>query len=142
MSNRENGYTLADIHMLCALADYFDVTTDAPLGRTAEGMYAVIAVTSPELGQAITGLAKRYGFITKHICSSYAEALEIVKTDASITHLFANFDEPMEEEEKGETPDGLCSIESHALTKQQVLDELRSIFGISPLTMPLHKNAR
>lgn len=128
VSKWENGYTLPDILMLCALADYFHVTTDELLGRKRKYRYAVAAVTSSELGQAITELARRYGFIIKHICGSYTDALKISKADPSITHLFASFDNPMSEEEKGEKPDSLCTVESHATTKQKVLDGFEIYF--------------
>lgn len=121
ISKWENNYTLPDILMLCALADYFEVTTDEILGRNSKAKYAVIAASSPELGEAIKNMVKGYGFITKEIFSSYTEALEAAKADPSVTHLFASFDEPLNEEEKGEM-DGIISIESHATTTQQILD--------------------
>lgn len=132
ISKWENGYTLPDVLMLCALADYFQVTADALLGRNPKAKYAVVAVTSQELGQQIIGLAKSYGFITKHVCSSYAAALEAAKADPSITHLFASFDHPLSEEEKGATPDGLCSVESQAETAQKVLDGFEIYFQNIP----------
>ena len=58
VSKWENGYTLPDILMLCALADYFQVTTDELLGRTKEWKYAVIAAQTNELGQQIASLMK------------------------------------------------------------------------------------
>lgn len=121
VSKWENGYTLPDILMLCALADRFQVTTDELLGRTKHFKYAVAAVSSPELGQKIAALVKGYGFVVKEIFSGYGEALDAAKADPAITHLFASFDKALEESEKGETPDGLCSIESHANTEERVL---------------------
>lgn len=121
VSKWENGYTLPDILMLCALADYFQVTTDELLGRSQKWMYAVIAVSSPELGEAIQSFVKRHGFITKQIFHNYADALDAVKADPAVTHLFASFDKPMTEEERIET-DGIISIESQADTTQHVLD--------------------
>lgn len=132
VSKWENGYTLPDILMLCALADYFQVTTDELLGRDPKAKYAVAAVASQELGQQIIGLAKHYGFITKHVCSSYADALAAARADPAITHLFASFDHPLSEEEKGEAPDGLCSIESHATTTQKILDGFELYFRNMP----------
>ena len=132
VSKWENGYTLPDILMLCALADYFEVTTDELLGRNPKATYAVLAVTSQELEQAITELAKKYGFFVKHTCKRYADALEIAKADPAITHLFASFDAPMSEEEKGETPDGLYSIESHAVTTEKVLEGFEIYFRNMP----------
>ena len=40
VSKWENGYTLPDILMLCALADYFTVTTDELLGRKPKPLCA------------------------------------------------------------------------------------------------------
>ena len=54
VSKWEHGYTLPDILMLCALADYFEVTTDEMLGRSPNIKYAVVAVSAPELGEAPT----------------------------------------------------------------------------------------
>lgn len=122
VSKWENGYTLPDILMLCALADYFQVATDELLGRNPKTMYAVIATHSQDLGQEIKSLIKRYGFTTKQICGSYAEAVEVARTDANITHLFASFEYPMKEDEKDGAPDGLYSIESHATSAQKILD--------------------
>jgi len=122
VSKWENGYTMPDIMMLCALADFFEVTTDELLGRSAKKMYAVIAAGSSELGLAIKKLVEQNNFVAKHICANYPEAMEKAKADTCISHLFASFDKPMSEEEKGETPDGLHSIECHAPTHQQVLD--------------------
>lgn len=121
VSKWEKGYTLPDILMLCALADHFQVTTDELLGRTKQFKYAVAAVSSPELGQKIAALAKGYGFVVKEFFSSYGEALKAAEADPAVTHLFASFDKPLEEHEKGETPDGLCSIESQADTEERVL---------------------
>lgn len=131
VSKWENGYTLPDILMLCALADYFEVTTDELLGRTRSYRCAVIAVHTQELGEAIKKLVKRYGFITKAVCSNYADALAAAKADPSVTHLFVSFDKPMREEDRLET-DGIISIESQASTTQQVLDGFEIYFRNMP----------
>lgn len=131
VSKWENNYTLPDILMLCALADYFEVTTDELLGRCVNWKYAVIAVSSPELGEAIKNMVKGHGFITKEMFSSYTEALEAAKADPSVTHLLASFTEPMREEDKGET-DGIISVESSASTTQQVLDGFELYFKNMP----------
>lgn len=132
ISKWENGYTLPDILMLCALADFFEVSTDELLGRNPKAKYAVLAVSKPELGQAITELAKKYGFLVKHTYDSYGEAMEKAQADPAITHLFASFDHPLSEEEKGETPDGVCSIESHAITAEKVLEGFEIYFRNIP----------
>lgn len=131
VSKWEHNYTLPDILMLCALADYFDVTTDALLGRNTKAQYAVIAVSSPELGEAIRSFVKRYGFIAKQIFTSYAEALDAAKADPDVTHLFVSFDKPMSEAERDKT-DGIISIESQAPTTQQVLEGFEIYFQNMP----------
>ena len=127
VSKWENGYTLPDIMMLCALADFFGVTTDELLGRNPKAVYAVVAASSPELGNAIRDLAKRHGFIVKSILGSYPEALKAVQEDPSVSHLFASFDEPLCEEELG-NPSNVVKIEVHAQTTQQVLDGFELFF--------------
>ena len=57
VSKWENGYTLPDILMLCALADFFEVTTDELLGRSREWKYAVIAAENEILGNRIAALS-------------------------------------------------------------------------------------
>lgn len=121
VSKWENGYTLPDVLMLCALADYFGVTTDELLGRSPKILYAMIAVDSPELGEAIKSFIRKHGFVAKGIHYNYAKALEAAKADPSVTHLFVSFDKPMTEEERIDT-DYIISIESQAPTTQQVLD--------------------
>lgn len=122
VSKWENGYTLPDILMLCAIADLFEVTTDELLGRNPKVKYAVIATDSQTLGIGLKEKAKSYGFSVKEICGSLANALQIAKNDPSITHLFASFENPLSEEEKGEMPDSLCCVESHASKTEKALD--------------------
>ena len=43
VSKWENDYTLPDILMLCAIADYFQVTTDELLGRKRATKKAMLA---------------------------------------------------------------------------------------------------
>ena len=122
VSKWENGYTLPDILMLCALADFFQVSTDELLGRKTNVKYAVIAAYQPQLAQQIAELIKRYGFIAKHIYRSYDEALETCNADPCITHLFSSFEKPMNEDERGDRKSGLYCVESHAETTEKVLD--------------------
>ena len=96
VSKWEKSYTLPDILMLCALADYFDVTTDALLGRIPKPFCAAIATSrSVELAQKISELVKQHGFTVRHILyGSYEEALAIVNNDPAITHLFVSYEDP------------------------------------------------
>ena len=105
VSKWENGYTLPDILMLCALADYFQVTTDELLGRNPKPFCAAVATsTSPELAQKIAEFVKQYGFPVKHIIyGSYEEALKLVNSDPSITHLFVSYEDSQREYDNGDT---------------------------------------
>lgn len=91
VSKWENSYTLPDVLMLCALADYFDVTTDELLGRSKARKYAVIATETEALGQRIAALAKVYGIGVRGIFTSFDEAMEAVKQDNSIQYTIAGF---------------------------------------------------
>ena len=62
VSKWENNYTLPDIMMLCALADYFGVTTDELLGRNGVLKEAVVVAASTELSDKIKQIVERYGF--------------------------------------------------------------------------------
>lgn len=91
VSKWENNYTLPDILMLCALADYFQVTTDELLGRIGNRKVAVISADSAELAAKVKVLLTQHGFIVKGIYPEYQEAFAVSCEDHSITHLFAVF---------------------------------------------------
>ena len=87
VSKWENGYTLPDLYMLCAIADYFHVTTDALLGRDHPGKLAVIAASNEELGQKIGETAKRYGVETESIHTNLVDACTAVRANEKVTHV-------------------------------------------------------
>ena len=89
VSKWENGYSLPDIMMLCALADYFQVTTDELLGRNVETKYAVIVTENQKLGERIRELAKQYGFCTVGIFTDRAEAAAAAQQDERVRYLLA-----------------------------------------------------
>ena len=122
VSKWENGYTLPDILMLCALADFFGVTTDELLGRNTQVKYAVIATDLPELQEDIKRLIESYGFLVTNIFPSIKEAREAIAADSRISHLFASFSRPLSEEEHGESPKGTRYIECHSDNKDGVLE--------------------
>lgn len=99
VSKWENGYTLPDILMLCALADYFQVTTDELLGRNVPIKYAVIAAETEELGQKIALLAKQEGFTSKGIFTSYMDALNAGLADSSVGYILAGYHKDLSKEE-------------------------------------------
>ena len=89
VSKWENGYTLPDILMLCALADFFEVTTDELLGRNTEPKYAVILTENHDLGERIKKLAKQYGFCTVGIFMDRDEAMTSAMRDERIKYILA-----------------------------------------------------
>lgn len=121
VSKWENGYTLPDILMLCALADYFAVTTDALLGRNPKPLCAAVATSSSlELVQQIAEFVKQHGFPVKHIIyGSYEEALETVNRDPSVTHLFVSYEDPQQKYESSDTNARI--VGSYADTTEHIL---------------------
>jgi len=123
VSKWENGYTLPDILMLCALADYFQVTTDELLGRTKEWKYAVIAAQTNELGQQIASIMKEYGYAARGVFTDYNAAAELAQNDDSIRYVIAGFYSGFY---------GGCesapTLVTVAPTDQQILDTCRMVF--------------
>ena len=121
VSKWENNYSLPDILMLCALADFFQVTTDALLGRQPKPLCAAVATDSLPLLDPIEHFLRAHGFSVKHkIFGSYAEALEIVKGDPAVTHLFVSYADPDLKYENHGT--NARVVGSHAETAEQILD--------------------
>lgn len=87
VSKWENGYTLPDILMLCALADYFQVSTDELLGRIPKQGMAVIVAEKKELGEKIKALAAQFGIETAEIYDNIPDAVTSVVAKDGITHL-------------------------------------------------------
>lgn len=125
VSKWENGYTLPDILMLCALADYFEVTTDELLGRHTQIKYAVIATDRPELQEDIKQVIESYGFQVRSIHPSIQQAREAIVEDPRISHLFASFSKLLSEEEHSESPKGTRYVESHSDNQDSILDGFR-----------------
>ena len=123
VSKWENGYTLPDILMLCALADYFQVTTDELLGRTKEWKYAVIAAQTKELGQQIASMLTEHGYAARGIFTDYDTASELANGDESIRYVIAGFHTGFY---------GGCesapTLVVVAPTDSQILDSFRSVF--------------
>ena len=89
VSKWENGYTLPDILMLCALADFFEVTTDELLGRNHEWKHAVIVAESMPLGERIREMAKQYGFQIEGIFTDRGTAIAEAQKDEKIKYVLA-----------------------------------------------------
>lgn len=121
VSKWENSYTLPDILMLCALADFFGVTTDELLGRDRKVKYAVIATDLEELRNDIKKLIESYGFRVKATYPSIQDARVAASSDPSISHIFASFSRPVREEEYEDKPNGTRYVECHSDNKDGIL---------------------
>ena len=123
VSKWENGYSLPDILMLCALADYFGVTTDQLLGRNVERKFAVIAAETQELGQKIAEIAKDYGVITHGIFTDYVEAIAAGEAHEEVRYLLAGYHDGFY--------GGDCSLKalvSVSSSDQEILDGFHVVF--------------
>lgn len=87
VSKWENSYTLPDILMLCALADFFQVTTDELLGRATKHGLAIIAAENKKLGEKVKTMAAQLGIRTAEICDTIQDALAATTETEGITHL-------------------------------------------------------
>lgn len=123
VSKWENGYTLPDILMLCALADYFGVTTDELLGRSREWKYAVIAAETLELGEKMAVIAKQHGIAARSIHTDYHEAVSAADGDAAVRYIIAGFYTGWYENNASATT--LVSVHP---TDEQILDGLQLVF--------------
>ncbi len=123
VSKWENGYTLPDVLMLCALADYFGVSTDELLGRKKAWTQAVIAAQSEALGQQIARIAQEYGIVTKYIFTNYEEAASTAQEDGSIRYIIAGFYDGWYD-----APASACALVSVHPTDAEILDAFRIIF--------------
>ena len=123
VSKWENSCTLPDILMLCALADYFDVTTDELLGRTRNLKYAVIAAETEALGRKVAAIARRYGLVARGIYTTYADAAAAASGDDAAEYLVACFFSGY----YGEASD-LHNLVSVAPNEEAILDAIQRVF--------------
>lgn len=117
VSKWENGYTLPDIFMLCALADFFDVTTDELLGRNPPGKQAIIVAETEALGKKISDLIGKYSIQTAVILTDYDTALAVAQFEAThkneVKYMFTALKRPLTEQEMDETH-GVTHINVHS----------------------------
>lgn len=123
ISKWENGYTLPDVLMLCALADFFAVTTDEMLGRAKELTYAVVAAETPELGRKVAVIAKNYGILAKSIHTDHETAKAAAAEDDSVRYLISCFFHGF----YGDDGD-VTNLVSVAPTENEILENIRQVF--------------
>lgn len=123
ISKWENGYTLPDVFMLCALADFFAVTTDELLGRAKEVQYAMIAAATPELGKKAEALAKNYGIKSRGIYADYEAASAAASADDSVGYLISCFFSGFYGEDGS-----IVNLVSVAPAEDEILEGLQRVF--------------
>ena len=121
VSKWENNYSLPDILMLCALADFFDITTDELLGRNKERKYAMIAAPTRELADKTQALAEKYGLETLRRFDDFAEALEAANDDARVSCLLVSSEEARFSMEEMHARDNLKVIVSLGSSHEDIL---------------------
>ena len=121
ISKWENNYTLPDIIMLCALADYFHVTTDTLLGRNTHLKYAIIAASSTALAKKIEAVATRYGIIAAEICDNFAAALDAANAHPEVDYILVSCKQILTEAEHNAAPAKLRVVESQSDDEQQII---------------------
>lgn len=126
VSKWENGYTLPDIMMLCALADYFRVSTDELLGRDIMRKQAIIVVEKEEFGHKIEALAANYNIQTRAIFMDLKDALTYnASHEGEIQYMFTAVAEPSEKEETSNA-DGIIHVD----VQHPINDENAALNGI------------
>lgn len=118
VSKWENNYTLPDVLMLGALADFFTVTTDELLGRAKSLRFAVIAAETPVLGQKAAAIAKEYGIIARSVHTDYEQA-KAAAADEFVRYLIACYTSGF----YGDCEDA-ATLVSVAPTEEQILTNL------------------
>lgn len=123
VSKWENGYTLPDILMLCALADLFEVTTDVLLGRTQVTHYAMVAAQSMSLGQKVAEIARKYGIMVRGMYADYEEAKAAATAADDVRYLIACY----KNGSYGDCP-GKAVLVSVAEKEEEILASIRLVF--------------
>lgn len=113
VSKWEKGYTLPDILMICALADYFEVTTDELLGRSDTKKRAIVVAENEGLAEKIVELAAKYSI---KVCAVFTDpeaalAYETAHKD-TIQYAFTVTDRPYEGE-KPHNESGVIHVNVH-----------------------------
>ena len=132
VSKWENNYTLPDILMLCALADYFGVTTDELLGRNGVLKEAVVVAASTELSGKIKQIVERYGFTIVSCFSAYRPALNYALEQESCNHIFVGLHDSLSVDEIDSTPEHINCIHSFGDSEENILQGLEEIFSHLP----------
>ena len=130
VSKWENNYTLPDILMLCALADYFDVTTDDLLGRTAMVKEAVVVAESEKLAESIIQVVEEHCFRVVARFPAFHPALSYTLTHTNCKYIFTGGSRDLISDcDIADTPEEINSIHIIGDTSEDILRAFPELFS-------------
>ena len=130
VSKWENNYTLPDILMLCALADYFDVTTDDLLGRTAVVKEAVVVAESEKLAESIIQVVEEHRFRVVARFTAFHPALSYTLTHTNCKYIFTvGARDLISDLDIADTPEEINSIHIIGDTHEDILRAFPELFS-------------
>lgn len=106
VSKWEKGATLPDVLMVCAIADFFGVTTDALLGRERQ-LKKLVLLERGEDRKLIERLLKNHGFCAAGYAEKPEDAARLVRELAAKGILHIGREELTKEEQRGT---GKCNV--------------------------------
>ena len=122
VSKWENSYTIPDIMMLCALADYFDVSTDYLLGRITVRKEAVVVAATITLAEKIAQAVRTQGFTVVDKFSEFRPALSYTLSHENCKYIFTGGDRDIiSAKEIDDTPSYINSIHIIGETDADIL---------------------
>ena len=128
VSKWENSNTLPDIMILCALADYFGVTTDELLGRSIVQKEALVVAESAGLAEQISQTVLEYGLEVVNRFHSFRPALSYAMAHESCRYIFTGgSQELISTADIEETPAEINSIHILGDTDQDILRGLETL---------------
>ena len=129
VSKWEKNYTMPDVMMLGALADFFQVSADELMGRREYLRKVIIAAEIKSWAVKIENLARQHGFITEAICETYQEAVRLVEETRDISYILLSMKEPVLElehdkalaEKHYKVIESVCSSEEETMRMFEIL---------------------
>lgn len=100
VSKWEKGYTLPDVLMVCALADYFQVTTDELLGRNVRLKKILMIMEDRDYEKQAASLARSSGYQVEAFCDSFDTAVEQARQREDIAFIVHIGSEPLTREQQ------------------------------------------
>lgn len=127
VSKWEKNYTLPDVMMLGALADYFHVSVDELMGRREYLKKIFIVAKSKHFAVKLERLSGQYGFVLAEYCETYQEAVCKAIGLGEECYILVSSDKQLSEAEMGEHK-GIHVIQSVCESEEETLRMLEIMF--------------